>query len=230
MYKHLFFDLDRTLWDFEKNSHEVLCELFTDFELYTKGISNNQLFIDTYKQINEELWGLYRQNQITKERLRDERFLLTLEKFSISDKTLASQMGDEYVKLCPQKTHLFPFVHSVLSCLKNNYQLHIITNGFEEVQYQKLKSNDLLDYFNEIITSEQVGYKKPNPEIFNFSFNKCDTQPKECLMIGDDLVADIAGARKVGMNQVFFNPHSITHNEKDITHEIRCLSELSDLL
>ena len=230
MYKHLFFDLDRTLWDFEKNSHEVLCDLFVDFELQSKGIANNQLFIDTYKRINEQLWGLYRQNKITKERLRDERFLLTLEQFSVSDLVLASQMGRKYVELCPQKTHLFPFVHSVLASLKNNYQLHIITNGFEEVQYQKLKSNNLLDYFNVIITSEQAGYKKPNPDIFNYAFTKCRAHPKDSLMIGDDLVADIAGARQVGMNQVFFNPLSISHSDTAITHEISCLSQLSDLL
>ena len=90
-----------------------------------------------------------------------------------------------------------------MASLKNNYQLHIITNGFEEVQYQKLKSNNLLDYFNVIITSEQAGYKKPNPDIFNYAFTKCRAHPKDSLMIGDDLVADIAGAREVGMNQVF---------------------------
>ena len=230
MYKHLFFDLDRTLWDFEKNSHEVLCDLFVDFELQSKGINDSQLFIQTYKQINEELWELYRLNMISKERLRDERFFQTLQHFSVFDQSLASQMGSQYIALCPKKTHLFPFTHDVLSYLQKKYQLHIITNGFEEVQYIKLKSNNLLDYFNVIITSEQAGCKIPNPEIFNYSFTKCRANPKDSLMIGDDLVADIAGARQVGMNQVFFNPLSIYHSDTAITHEISCLSQLSDLL
>ena len=230
MYKHLFFDLDRTLWDFEKNSHEVLNELFEEHQLHNKGIERAQDFIQTYKTINEQLWNLYRQNKIKKEQLRDQRFHMTLEHFGISNKDLSAKLGQKYVELCPKKTHLFPFVHAILTKLQDNYQLHIITNGFEEVQYQKLTANNLLSYFNFIITSEQAGCKKPNADIFNYSFQKTQSTPQNSLMIGDDLVADIAGAREVGMDQVFFNPHGVQHADTQITFEINCLSELNKLL
>lgn len=230
MYKHLFFDLDRTLWDFEKNSHEVLNDLYFKYNLVGKGIISVDEFISRYKINNEKLWDLYRQNKIEKKKLRGERFKLTLEEYNIFDDDLANQIGLDYVELCPMKTHLFPFVHSTLSFLKNRYELHIITNGFEEVQFKKLKNNNLLDYFSQIITSEQVGYKKPSKEIFSYSLKKTFSRPSDCLMIGDDLLADIHGSREVGMDQIYFNPHSLPHTDANITHEIKCLSELEQIL
>mgnify|MGYP000106080760 CR=1 FL=1 len=174
MYKHIFFDLDRTLWDFEKNSHEVLNDLYFKYNLLSRGIVSVEDFIKRYKVNNEKLWDLYRQNKIEKEKLRDERFRVTLEEYNIHDDKLASQIGLDYIEQCPLKTNLFPFVHSTLSFLKDRYELHIITNGFEEVQFKKLKNNNLLDYFNQVITSEQVGYKKPSKEIFNYSNEQTD--------------------------------------------------------
>lgn len=230
MYKHIFFDLDRTLWDFEKNSHEVLTELYYKYNLLSKGIASPIEFIKSYKIINESLWDLYRQNKIKKENLRTERFRLTLNEFGVFDVKLATNLGKDYVECCPKKTHLFPFVHSTLNYLKDRYCLHIITNGFEEVQYEKLENSNLMDYFEQIITSEQVGFKKPSSEIFKFSLVKAFAKPSDSLMIGDDLVADIYGARDSGINQVFFNPHSILFEDKDITHEISCLSELEEIL
>lgn len=230
MYKHIFFDLDRTLWDFEKNSHEVLNDLYFKYNLLSRGIVSVEDFIKRYKVNNEKLWDLYRQNKIEKEKLRDERFRVTLEEYNIHDDKLASQIGLDYIEQCPLKTNLFPFVHSTLSFLKDRYELHIITNGFEEVQFKKLKNNNLLDYFNQVITSEQVGYKKPRKEIFNYSMKKIFARPSDCLMVGDDLVADIHGSREFGMDQIYFNPYSVPHSDTNITHEIKCLSEIEQLL
>ena len=230
MYTHLFFDLDRTLWDFEKNSKEVLIELFHHYDLLSKGIVDSKHFIERYKYHNEKLWDLYRQNKIEKEKLRDERFRVTLHEFGVNDNHLATNLGKDYVEYCPKKTNLFPFVHSTLNYLKDKYYLHIITNGFEEVQYQKLENSRLIDYFEQIITSEQVGYKKPNHEIFKFSLLKAFAKASDSLMIGDDLHADIHGAKQAGMAQVYFNPNQEQHSSKDITHEISCLSELEEIL
>ncbi|MGC6470468.1 MAG: YjjG family noncanonical pyrimidine nucleotidase [Flavobacteriales bacterium] len=230
MYSHIFFDLDRTLWDFEKNSHEVLNDLFFENQLNHRGISDVNLFITVYKEINEGLWELYRKNKIQKETLRSERFKLSLEKFNIMDNELSVKLGDDYIERCPQKTHLFPFTHSTLTALKNKYTLHIITNGFEEVQHKKLANNNLSKYFNSVVTSEQVGYKKPTKEIFQFSLAQVNAKPSESLMIGDDLKADIGGARSFGIDQVFFNPDGLSHNEESITHEIQCLSQLLEIL
>ncbi len=230
MYKHLFFDLDRTLWDFEKNSNEVLLELYQHYDLLTKGIVDSKVFIERYKHHNEKLWDLYRQNKIEKDKLRDERFKITLDEFGINSPELAANLGEDYVAHCPKKTNLFPYVHSTLNYLKDRYALHIITNGFEEVQYQKLENSNLIDYFEQIITSEQVGFKKPSQQIFKFSMLKAFAKPSDSLMIGDDLHADILGAKDIGMAQVFFNPLKIEHSNSEITHEINCLSELEEIL
>ena len=230
MYKHLFFDLDRTLWDFEKNSHEVLLELYKYYDLLSMGIVDSKVFIERYKYHNEKLWDLYRQNKIEKDKLRDERFKITLDEFGINSPELAANLGKDYVAHCPKKTNLFPYVHSTLNYLKERYALHIITNGFEEVQYQKLENSNLLDYFEQIITSEQVGFKKPSQQIFKFSMLKACAKPSDSLMIGDDLHADILGAKDIGMAQVFFNPLKHEHSNSDITYEINCLSELVEIL
>ncbi|MGB1932377.1 MAG: YjjG family noncanonical pyrimidine nucleotidase [Flavobacteriales bacterium] len=230
MYKHLFFDLDRTLWDFEKNSHEVLLELYKHYDLLTKGIVDSKVFIERYKHHNEKLWDLYRQNKIEKDKLRDERFKITLDEFGINSPELAANLGEDYVAHCPKKTNLFPYVHSTLNYLKDRYALHIITNGFEEVQYQKLENSNLIDYFEQIITSEQVGFKKPSQQIFKFSMLKAFAKPSDSLMIGDDLHADILGAKDIGMAQVFFNPLKHEHANSEITYEINCLSELEEIL
>lgn len=230
MYKHLFFDLDRTLWDFEKNSHEVLLELYKHYDLLTKGVVDSKVFIERYKHHNEKLWDLYRQNKIEKDKLRDERFKITLDEFGINSPELAANLGEDYVAHCPKKTNLFPYVHSTLNYLKDRYALHIITNGFEEVQYQKLENSNLIDYFEQIITSEQVGFKKPSQQIFKFSMLKAFAKPSDSLMIGDDLHADILGAKDIGMAQVFFNPLKHEHSNSEITYEINCLSELEEIL
>ena len=230
MFKHLFFDLDRTLWDFEKNSHEVLLELYQHYDLLNKGIVDSKVFIERYKHHNEKLWDLYRQNKIEKDKLRDERFKITLDEFGINSPELAANLGEDYVAHCPKKTNLFPYVHSTLNYLKDRYALHIITNGFEEVQYQKLENSNLIDYFEQIITSEQVGFKKPSQQIFKFSMLKAFAKPSDSLMIGDDLHADILGAKDIGMAQVFFNPLKHEHFNSEITYEINCLSELEEIL
>ncbi|MDC3104078.1 YjjG family noncanonical pyrimidine nucleotidase, partial [Flavobacteriales bacterium] len=218
------------LWDFEKNSHEVLLELYQHYDLLNKGIVDSHLFIERYKHHNEKLWVLYRQNKIEKDKLRNERFLITLNEFGINSPELAANLGEDYVVHCPKKTNIFPYVHSTLNYLRDRYALHIITNGFEEVQYQKLKNSNLLDYFEQIITSEQVGFKKPSQHIFKFSMDKAFAKPSDSLMIGDDLHADILGAKDVGMAQVFFNPLKIEHSNFVITYEINCLSELEEIL
>ena len=227
--KHIFFDLDRTLWDFETNAYETLSELYESHSLEEKGIPNVDEFINNYKLHNERLWELYREGKVEKEVLRSSRFRITLEEYGIKDERLASELGDQYIQKCPLKTNLFPFTHEVLDYLKSKYHLHIITNGFEEVQYVKLEKSNLLSYFEQVVTSEQVGVKKPNPEIFKHALVKAFCKPEESIMIGDDLPVDVLGAKSVGMNQVYFNPNKENHQE-EITCEISCLSELKALM
>ena len=227
--KHIFFDLDRTLWDFETNAYKTLSELYGDHALNKKGISDVNDFINNYKTHNERLWELYRDGKVEKDVLRSSRFKLTLQDFGIDDDLLANELGDQYIQRCPLKTHVFPFTYKVLDYLKEKYHLHIITNGFEEVQYIKLEQSKLLHYFDQIITSEQVGVKKPNPEIFRHALVKTFCKPDESIMIGDDLPVDILGAKAMGMHQIYFNPQKKNHQES-IDFEISCLSQLQTLL
>ena len=226
---HIFFDLDRTLWDFDKNSKGTLMQLIEYFELDRKGVDSPQDFINNYSIHNEKLWDLYREDKITKEELRTKRFRLVLEDYAINDNLLAENFGIAYVKESPLKTRLFPFAIETLTYLQKNYKLHIITNGFQEVQHIKLDKSNLAQYFVNIITSEQVGVKKPNPLIFEHALNNSGAKIEESIMIGDDLEVDIMGAKILGMHQVYFNPKKEKH-QKHLTFEIDCLSQLMEIL
>jgi putative hydrolase of the HAD superfamily len=197
--------------------------------LIERGIDNDEDFIKKYKIHNARLWDLYRENKINKEKLRSKRFLMVLEEYGIDDKDLAEQFGLAYIKQSPLKTKLSPFTHEVLSYLKNKYTLHIITNGFEEVQHIKLASADLKQYFDVVVTSEKAGVKKPNAKIFEFSLEQANAKAEQSIMIGDDLVVDVLGAEKAGMQGIYFNPNKEEYKE-EVVHEIFCLSELMTLL
>lgn len=227
-YRHLFFDLDRTLWDFDANSREALGEIHDLHNLESLGIHDLQDFISRYERINEHYWNLYRTHQIDKKTLRSIRFEETLREYQIKDPELSLRLADDYVRISPVKTRLFPGTTEVLNYLANKYVLHIITNGFEEVQHIKLERSGLRPFFEEVITSEKAGHKKPGAEIFHYAFRLSGAVKKESIMVGDDLEADIRGARGVGIDHVFFNPNRIAHKER-VTHEISALSELKKI-
>ncbi|RLD44685.1 MAG: noncanonical pyrimidine nucleotidase, YjjG family [Bacteroidetes bacterium] len=171
----------------------------------------------------------YREGKLAKEILRGLRFEHTLEEFGIKDKELAQQIGEYYVYVSPLLVHLFPNAHEILAYLYPRYHLHIITNGFSEVQFTKLKSAELDKYFNEIITSEEAGVKKPDPLIFSFAFNRTKAHAGESLMIGDDAEVDILGARQIGMDQVLFDPEKKSFPD-GATYYINDLIELRKFL
>jgi len=227
--KHIFFDLDRTLWDFETNSHETLLELWTAYNLKEKGITDYEGFIKNYKIHNEQLWDLYRIDKISQKDLRRERFQRALADYNIIDIELAEQIGEQYISICPKKNQLFPFAIEVLNHLSEKYKLHIITNGFENVQHIKLKYSDLTKYFDNIITSEQIGVMKPNPKIFEFALQTANAKSSESVYVGDNLEVDILGCQNCGIDGIYFNPTKEQHQEK-VAFEIVCLSQLKELL
>lgn len=228
-YKHLFFDLDMTLWDFETNAHEAYRDIYTKFKLKSLGIASIDSFLECYFVHNDKLWDLYRKGQIEKEVLRSLRFELTLRDFGIDDPGLAEAIGMEYITISPQKTNLFPHVHEVLQYLQGRYPLYIITNGFEEVQYTKLKNSRLDGYFRHVVTSEDAGCKKPDPGIFNYALEKAGAKAEDCLMIGDDPEVDILGAQSAGMDGIYFNPKKISSNGY-VNYVIHDLIELKQWL
>jgi putative hydrolase of the HAD superfamily len=228
-YEHIFFDLDHTLWDFETNSKEALLELFNKYKMLEKGVDSLDKFLVEYFIINEKLWDDYRKGIIGKEALRYDRFHQALQKFGIDDRDLTTNFADDYVNSAPYKTNLFPHAIETLEYLKEKYILHIVTNGFEEVQYLKMKNTNLDKYFTQVITSERSGFKKPDIRMFEFSLNEAKANKLTSIMIGDSLEADIVGARNAGLNQVYFNPHENPHEEA-VTHEIKSLKELMEIL
>ena len=205
-YKHIFFDLDRTLWDFDASSNEAFHDIYEKFGLKNKGVDSVSSFKDYYKHHNEILWGQYREGKLSKEVLRGLRFRLTLNEFGVDDEELAQQIGMHYVKISPLLVHLFPNAFQILDYLHPKYQLHIITNGFSEVQYTKLETSGLGKYFIKVITSEEAGVKKPDPKIFELALNKAKANLDASIMIGDDPEVDIIGAKNIGMDQVLFDP------------------------
>jgi len=197
--KHIFFDLDHTLWDFETNSEKTF-ELI--FKMNTIGVDFEN-FILKYKPINHKYWKLYREDKVSKEDLRYGRLTETFNElnYKISDE-LIHTLAKEYIDFLPDHNTLFAGAIDILKYLRPKYQMHIITNGFEEVQHKKMKNSDLLPFFDKIITSEEVGVKKPNPLIFNYALAKSDANPGESIMIGDNFEADILGAKNVGMHTI----------------------------
>lgn len=227
--KHLFFDLDRTLWDFDKNSEIALRLLFDELELQSH-VPHFDIFHDIYKTTNAKLWKAYGQGLIKKEDLRSERFRNTLEYFNVVDENIIEKISSGYIELSPKQTALFPSALDTLKELKTEgYQLHIITNGFKEVQFTKLVEARLHSFFDLILCSEEVGHNKPSKLIFEHALNTVGALPLNSVMIGDDYEVDVVGARNCGMHAVLFDPK----NEKEKLenqHRIKDLHELPSLL
>lgn len=228
-YKHLFFDLDRTLWDFETNATETFTEIHNKYTLAQKGITTLDDFMEVYEKINLKLWDDYRKGQIKKEVLNVKRFALTLDNFGIDDESLSKNIARDYIELSPTKRNLFPFTIPILEYLFTKYQMHIITNGFEEVQHKKLSNSNLSKYFTHVITSEDAGYKKPDINIFKYAYKITGALPEESLMIGDDEEVDIEGARIAGMDQVLVDYKGEVLNSL-ATYHITSLAELYEIL
>ena len=228
-YRHLFFDLDHTLWDFETNADETLRELFETHRFARYGTFTVEQFIQVYSDINTALWRLYQNNKITQQQLRAVRFVRTLTRLGVSEAGIPANISAEFTDILPRKSAVFPHTHELLAYLKPKYRLHLITNGFNDIQAIKLASSNLTDYFEEVITSEHSGFLKPDPRMFRHALERTGAQAAESLMIGDNLECDVLGAYNAGIDQVYFNPDKRGHNIQT-TYEISSLSELYDLL
>ncbi len=227
--RHLFFDLDRTLWDFEKNSQQALRILYADLKLADK-IPNFNDFYFKYKNINNDLWVLYGKGKLSKEQLRTTRFEKTLHKFGIIDQSLNLALNEGYIEISPNQTHVFPNALETIKTLKKDgYNLHIITNGFKEVQYRKLKNCGFEPFLDVIVCSEDVGKNKPAPEVFHYAMQKAGASPSKSVMIGDDQRVDIVGASNVGMHTILFDPAK-KHRKACSDYLINSLEQIPDIL
>jgi putative hydrolase of the HAD superfamily len=228
-YRHLFFDLDHTLWDFETNAKETLHELYVLNDLHEKDISDFDKFFSHYTYHNARLWKRYEQGFIKQSELRWKRMWHTLLEYKIGDEILAKKLATQFLERLPFKKEVFPYTAEILDYLKNkDYQLHLITNGFEEIQNSKLQSSNIHHYFKEIITSEKSQSLKPNKEIFEYALNLAKAKKEESIMIGDNLETDIEGAANAGMDTVFVNHLNIEPTVKS-TFIIYHLKELEEI-
>jgi putative hydrolase of the HAD superfamily len=230
-YEHIFFDLDHTLWDFETNSRETLRDIYQELALLTYGVADTEIFISTYHHHNEIFWDRFRKGFITREELRWKRMWRTLLDFKIMDEPLARKISERYLEILPTKKNLFSDTVEVLDyLLVKKYVLHLITNGFEKTQHEKINNSGIAHYFTHVITSENAGIMKPHKAIFDYALEKAGVLSHQSLMVGDTLDADIIGAIGVGMDSVYFNPAVPATGSIKPTYTIENLSELKKYL
>ncbi|PWG06540.1 YjjG family noncanonical pyrimidine nucleotidase [Polaribacter aquimarinus] len=213
--EHIFFDLDHTLWDFEKNSDLTFQKIFSINSLDI----NLEAFLNVYKPLNFEYWKLYREEKVTKKQLRYGRLKDTFDKisFHVNDEVI-NKLSDDYITYLASYNHLFEGALELLDYLKQKYKLHIITNGFEEIQNKKMIHSNIYHYFDKIITSESVGVKKPHSKVFNYALDLAKAKKENSVMIGDNLEADIEGALNVGLQAIHCNfDNKLSNNNKTIT-------------
>jgi len=217
----IFFDLDHTLWDFDKNSALTFEKIFkinqVDIPI--------AIFIKHYEPINLNYWKLYREERIDKESLRYGRLFDTFEaiKMKVQD-DLIHQLSEDYITYLSSYNYLFEGAIELLQYLEPKYNLHIITNGFQEVQHGKLEKSKINSYFKTITNSEMVGVKKPNPLIFNYALERAKVSKQRSIMIGDNYEADVLGALNIGLDAICFNYHKV-----DLEQNIKRVDKLLEL-
>ncbi|WP_299012226.1 YjjG family noncanonical pyrimidine nucleotidase [uncultured Polaribacter sp.] len=224
--EHVFFDLDHTLWDFEKNSALTFKKIFKENDIDIP----IEDFLKIYVPLNLKYWRLYRDEKITKEVLRYERLKSAFDavNYTIED-NLINKIADAYIDNLSNFNHLFEGTIEILEYLKPKYTLHIITNGFAEIQSKKMKNSKIDHYFKAVITSESVGVKKPNPKVFNYALEVANAKTNNAIMIGDSLEADIKGAMNIGLKAIHCVFDNFTPTDKNIT-SINSLLQLKQYL
>jgi putative hydrolase of the HAD superfamily len=228
-YKHIFFDLDHTIWDFDKNAEETLHELYLTYKLSDLGLTSAETFIQTYTRNNHQMWADYHVGKISKATLREMRFKKTFLDLGLSHDLIPNDFEDDYVRICPTKTNLFEGAHHVLQYLHKKYSLYLITNGFKESTERKVLGTGIGRYFDHIIISEDVGVNKPDKAIFEHALALAGAQKHESLMIGDSIEADVMGALNFGIDAIYFNALGKPKPD-DVPLQISSLNELTLLL
>lgn len=219
--EHIFFDLDHTLWDFDKNSEKAFEMLFKKFKIQVA----LEDFQSIYRPINLKYWKLYREERVAKLDLRRSRLIETFDHFGVKfSLDIIDEISDDYINFLPLNNHLIPGTQELLSYLEPKYRLHIITNGFREVQHTKLSNSGILNYFQTVTNSEDAGVKKPNPQIFNHALQISGAEIDESMMIGDNYEADILGAEAIGFKTICFNYH-----RQKLPHHVVQVLELKEL-
>lgn len=223
--RHIFFDLDHTLWDFDRNSGLAFDSIFAKHKIKVR----LEDFLAVYAPINANYWKLYREDKVTKDDLRYGRLKDSFDgmKVNVTDSKI-KQLSIDYIDHLPNHNHLLEGTEEILDYLYPQYELHIITNGFKEVQHKKLESSGILKYFKTITTSEDVGVKKPNRLIFEVALDTARAKVNESIMIGDNFEADIMGAKDFGMKAILYNYYKTEFSPDH--HQVMEMKELTRYL
>jgi putative hydrolase of the HAD superfamily len=227
-YHHIFFDLDHTLWDFETNSRDTLRQLHAEMDLGAHGVEEVDGFIAVYEEINARLWRMLECGDMRKEVLRVMRFQHALRQFGVNNGRLAARLSAAYLDQCPRRNALMPGAKELLRDLHGHYRLHIITNGFEEVQSTKLACSGIGGFFHTVLTSERAGARKPDRRIFERARKLAGADRGPVLMVGDNAVADVGGARSAGWDQAHCAPTG--DGDREATYRVRHFDELRPVL
>lgn len=231
-YRNLFFDLDDTVWAFSENARDTFCEMY-GLHRYDRFFSSFHHYYDLYQHRNLQLWEEYGRGEITKEELNRQRFSYPLLQVGVprdEAMTLSQAFQQDFFREIPTKRKVMPHAHEVLAELSGRYNLYILSNGFRELQCHKMRSAGVDGYFRKVILSDDIGLLKPRPELFHFALSATQSKLEESLMVGDSWANDVAGARGVGMHQVFFDPAGTTDLPFKPTFHIRDLKELLQIL
>ncbi|SCY22157.1 putative hydrolase of the HAD superfamily [Nonlabens sp. Hel1_33_55] len=221
--QHVFFDLDHTLWDFDRNSKMAYSQIFEEEQLEL----DLEEFIAIYEPLNLKFWKRFRESEITKEQLRYQRLKDTFDacNYKVADDHI-NRYADLYLDYLPNHNHLFPNCLELLDTLKHNFELHIITNGFDEVQARKMENSGLLPYFKYVLTAETAGIKKPDPAIFERAMKDTGARTDNSVMIGDSYEADILGARNAGLRTIWFTNDSTQAGKESIVADLKEIQSL----
>ena len=221
--QHVFFDLDHTLWDFDRNSKMAYSQIFEEEQLEL----DLEEFIAVYEPLNLKFWKRFRESEITKEQLRYQRLKDTFDacNYKVEDDHI-NRYADLYLDYLPNHNHLFPNCLELLDTLKHNFELHIITNGFDEVQARKMENSGLLPYFKYVLTAETAGIKKPDPAIFERAMKDTGARTDNSVMIGDSYEADILGARNAGLRTIWFTNDSTQAGKESIVADLKEIQSL----
>ena len=229
IYTDLFIDLDDTLWDIHHNSKECLKEIYNDYG-YNRYYKCFEDYYNVYMPSNHHLWGLYREGKIDKDELIVERFLVPVREFGINDALYAKKLSDDFLERTTLRTKLVDGTIELLEYLKPKYKMHILSNGFKEVQYKKIENSGLTPYFDKIILSDEIGVNKPHVDFFNYALEQTNADPSKTLMIGDSWDADILGAYNSNIPQLWFNPVELQPKGFVPTYCVKTLGEIKTIL
>lgn len=228
-YRNLFIDLDDTIWDFTGNSRIVYRTLYDKFN-YNRFFDSFDTYISIFEKKNEELWAEYGKGNITKDELNERRFAYPLQTAGIEDKAMTDEFMRESLAMMPTMSGVVEGAIDALEYLKPKYNLYILSNGFRELQFNKMKSAGVYDYFSKVILSEDIKVHKPNVEIFHFALSATQSEFGNSIMIGDNIETDIRGAKDAGIDQIYFNRWNNTSLPFQPTYTISRLEELKNVL